>query len=269
MTTMNSNELSPPGADSATDFEVFLPEPDGDLQLDQDEEWCEVAIDGQRDRIRFHDYHRIYDIPGMYERLFYDMLECVSPQVVRELLATALKEQGFEPESLRVLDVGAGNGMVGEEVRALGAGTVIGVDIIEQAAAAAGRDRPGVYDQYLVADLTDLTPEQHDTLVAAQLNTMTTVAALGFGDIPPAAFAGAFNLIKTPGWLAFNIKDDFVGADDASGFSLLIRRMFAEGMIVPLAEKRYRHRLSVRGTPLNYIAYVARKTADIPADWLR
>jgi hypothetical protein len=25
----------------------------------------------------------------------------------------------------------------------------------------------------------------------------------------------------------------------------------------------------VRGTPLNYIAYVARKTADIPADWLR
>jgi hypothetical protein len=97
---------------------------------------------------------------------------------------------------------------------------------------------------------------------------MTTVAALGFGDIPPAAFAGAFNLIKTPGWLAFNIKDDFVGADDASGFSLLIRRMFAEGTIVPLAEKRYRHRLSVRGTPLNYIAYVARKTADIPADWL-
>ena len=53
---------------------------------------------------------------------------------------------------------------------------------------------------------------------------MTTVAALGFGDIPPAAFVGAFNLIETPGLLAFTIKDDFLGDDDPSGFSGLIQR---------------------------------------------
>jgi SAM-dependent methyltransferase len=268
MTVMKSNQVDLPAGTSSADFEVFLPELDGDLLLDQDEEWCEVLVGGRRDRIRFHDYHRIYDIPGMYERLFYDMLECVSPRLVRDLLAAALAEHAMQAEDLRVLDVGAGNGMVGEQIRTLGVGSVHGVDILREAAAATRRDRPGVYDDYLVADLTDLTVEQRDVLVGAELNTMTTVAALGFGDIPPAAFVGAFNLIETPGLLAFTIKDDFLGDDDPSGFSRLIQRMFTEQTIVPLAEKHYRHRLSVHGKPLDYIAFVARKTDDVPAAWV-
>jgi SAM-dependent methyltransferase len=269
MTIIRSNRFGLSNiAPSAMDFEVFLPELDGDQILDQDEEWCEVLVDGRRTRIRFHDYHRIYDIPGMYERLFYEMLECVSPRTVCDLLATVLAEHTTKAEDLRVLDVGAGNGMVGEEIRTLGVDTVHGVDILEEAAAAARRDRPDVYDDYLVADLTDLTLEQRDVLVSAKLNTMTTVAALGFGDIPPEAFVGAFNLIETPGLLAFTIKDDFLRDDDPSGFSLLIRRMFAEKTIVPQAEKHYRHRLSVHGKPLQYIAFVARKTGDVPTAWI-
>jgi predicted TPR repeat methyltransferase len=226
------------------------------------------VVDGKRVRIRFHDYHRIYDIPGMYERLFYDMLECTSPRVVRTLLERVLAEQAIAPGDLRVLDVGAGNGMVGEEIRALGPGTVHAVDILEEAANAAQRDRPGVYDDYLVADLLELTPEQRERLVAADLNTMTTVAALGFGDIPPAAFASAFNFVSSPGLLVFNIKEDFIAADDPSGFHRLVNRMFAERVIEPLAEKHYRHRLSVRGEPLHYVAFVARKLHDIPGSWV-
>lgn len=248
--------------------EVFLPDLEGDQQLDQDEEWCEALVDGQRLRVRFHDYHLIYEIPGLYERIFYDVLECSSPGVIRTLLSRVLAEQGMDPADLRVLDVGAGNGMVGEEIRALGAGTIHGIDIIEEASAAAVRDRPAVYDDYLVADLTDLTREQREALVADDLNTMTTVAALGFGDMPPEAFAVAFNLISTPGLLVFTIKEDFVAADDSSGFNRLIQRMFAEQVIVPLAEEHYRHRLSVRGEPLHYVAFVARKMSDIPDAWL-
>jgi len=30
----------------------------------------------------------------------------------------------------------------------------------------------------------------------------------------------------------------------------------------------YRHRLSVRGDPLYYIALIGRKTADLPLDWI-
>jgi len=247
-------------------MEIYLP--DIAPGVDQDEEWCEAVVGGERIRIRFHDYHRIYGIPGLYERLFYDKLECASPRVVRTLLSGVLDEQGVEPADLRVLDVGAGNGMVGEEIRALGAGAIHGVDIIEEAARAAERDRPEVYDDYVVADLTTLAPDQRGALAADNLNTMTTVAALGFGDIPPAAFSTAFNLIQTPGLLVFNIKEDFVAADDESGFNRLIKRMFAEKVIVPLAEEHYRHRLSVRGEPLYYVAFVARKLSDVPDSWV-
>ncbi len=184
------------------------------------------------------------------------------------LLAQVLGERGTEAAELRVLDVGAGNGIVGEELRELGAGTIFGVDIIEEAATAVRRDRPGVYDQYLVADLTDLAPDERDTLVQADLNTMTTVAALGFDDIPPQAFAAAYNLISTPGLAAFTIKEDFVTSRDVSGFSELIDRMFVEEVICPLSEQRYQHRLSVQGEPLYYVAFVAEKTGDIPQSWL-
>jgi predicted TPR repeat methyltransferase len=225
-------------------------------------------MDGKQVRIRFHDYRLIFGCPGLYEQLFHELLECTSPRVVRGLLSRALTEQGIDPAGLRVLDVGAGNGMVGEEIRALGAGTVHGVDIIEEAASAAARDRPDVYDGYLVADLTALTPVQRAELAAHRFNAMTTVAALGFGDIPPAAFTTAFNLVETSGLVAFTIKEDFVAEHDSTGFSRLIKRMFAEEVITLIADEHYRHRLSVRGEPLYYIAFVARKLRDIPAHWV-
>ncbi|OZM75723.1 methyltransferase domain-containing protein [Pseudonocardia sp. MH-G8] len=262
--TISSSHVSPVEK-RASRWQIFLPE---DLRLGQDEEWCDAVLDGKRIRIRFHDYHLIYEIPGLYEQLFYETLECVSPRMVRTLLARALAEQGIDPAELRVLDVGAGNGMVGEEIRALGAGRVHGIDILEEAAQAAARDRAGVYDGYLVADLTALDPGRREELAALEFNAMTTVAALGFGDIPPAAFAAAFNLVGDPGLIAFTIKEDFVGADDPSGFNRLIERMLAEDVITPLVHERYRHRLSVRGEPLYYVAFVARKLRDIPGHWV-
>jgi hypothetical protein len=89
--------------------------------------------------------------------------------------------------------------MVGEELRKLGVGAVYSVDIIPEAAHAPHRDRPGVYDGYLTADLTTLTPDQRATLVDADLNTMTVVSALGFAGVPLRAFAQAYNLISRAG----------------------------------------------------------------------
>ncbi|MGH3550183.1 MAG: class I SAM-dependent DNA methyltransferase [Pseudonocardiaceae bacterium] len=264
---MSPSEPTIPEISIRANFEVLLPDVGPDLG--QDEEWCEILVDGERRHIRFHDYHDIYDIPGLYERLFYDRLKCDSPRVIRRLLAQVLPKRGTQPGELRVLDVGAGNGMVGEELRELGASAVYGIDIIEEAATAAHRDRPGVYERYLVADLTDLGRDDRDTLAGANLNTMTTVAALGFDDMPPHAFAVAYNLISTPGLLAFNIKEDFVAQRDSSGFNRLICRMFDEDIIRPLAEKRYRHRLSMQGEPLYYVAFVAEKVSDLSSSWLR
>lgn len=249
------------------DLDIVLPDIEG---ADQDEEWCEVSVnDGRRRRIRFHDYHEIYEIPGLYERIFYDELRCESPQVVRELLEQALEDRGADPEGLRVLDLGAGNGMVAEELAELGAGTLVGIDIIEEAAEAAERDRPGLYDDYHVADLTSTPPDVSRALAEADLNCLASVAALGFGDIPPRAFAEACNFIANPGWVAFNIKEDFLEDEDPSGFNLLMQWMLEEGSFQRLTERRYRHRFSVAGDPLHYIAIIAEKRDDIPEEWVQ
>jgi hypothetical protein len=92
-----------------------------------------------------------------------------------------------------------------------------------------------------------------------------TVAALGFGDIPPAAFTAAYNLIEPGGLIVFNIKEDFIADGDGSGFSRLIRAAVHEGALEVKAQRRYRHRLSVAGRPLHYVAIVAEKHADLVA----
>lgn len=249
-------------------YRVFFPNGEGG-QLGQDEEWCEVELDGDRKRIRFHDYHEVYSIPGLYEQIFYDKLECASPSTVRSLLEDHLQKAGFDPAQLKVLDVGAGNGIVGEELAEMGARSIVGVDIIEEAAEAAERDRPGIYDDYYVVDLTDIPPRVHRELRDQGFNSLVSVASLGFGDIPPLAFAEAFNLVATPGWIAFNIKEDFLDDGDPTGFNQLIRRMLDEGTLEEQGQRKYRHRLSTSGEPLHYCAIVAQKSGDVPLEWVR
>ena len=246
-------------------FEITFPSRASDV--DQDEEWCTVRLNGDVRRLRFHDYHEVYSIPGLYEQLFYDELECRSPETVCGLLRAELAKAGANPSELRVFDVGAGNGMVGEELDRMGAGMLVGVDIIEEAAAATDRDRPGLYDDYFVLDLTDIPADTRAALEAKRFNCLTSVAALGFGDIPPRAFAEAYNLVSDGGWLAFTIKEDFLGDEDKTGFSQLIDMILDEGNLELCGERRYQHRLSVAREPLHYVAMAARKRSDVPLDW--
>ena len=135
-------------------LEIALPEPS--LAMEQDVEWCVVRVGDKWRRIRFHDYQDVYALPGLYERLFYDILQCDSPATVRRLVEKETRKGGTPAEDLRVLDLGAGNGMVGEEFANIGAKSIVGVDIIAAAAEATERDRPGVYDEYLVTDMANL-----------------------------------------------------------------------------------------------------------------
>jgi hypothetical protein len=94
------------------------------------------------------------------------------------------------------------------------------------------------------------------------------VAALGFGDIPPDAFATAFNLIATKGWVGVTIKEEFLESDNDSGFARLVKAMIDLNVIKVQAHHRYCHRLSITGGKLFYVAVVARKMRDIPASLL-
>ena len=98
---------------------------------------------------------------------------------------------------------------------------------------------------------------------------MVTVAALGFGDIPVKAFIEAFNLIKSEGWIAFNIKETFFDVEDKSGFSKMIRELVFSKYLDVYYIERYRHRLSIEGEPLYYYAIACRKNFDVPESFLQ
>ncbi|HEX2071293.1 MAG TPA: methyltransferase domain-containing protein [Thermoleophilaceae bacterium] len=245
-----------------SELEVRIPS-GAEAARDQDEEWCEVRHEGELRRVRFHDYAEVFSIPGLYERLFYEKLECDSPRTVCALLGDALNDGDISADELNVLDLGAGNGMVGEELVDLGADSIVGIDILEEAAAATERDRPGIYDDYKVLDLTEVSEDDHRDLREHDFNCLTTVAALGFGDIPPKAFTTAYDLVEEDGWVAFNIKEDFVDAGDSTGFSRLIRGGLEGGALELVADQRYRHRLAAGGEPIHYVAMVARKRGEL------
>ena len=191
---MNSTPQTANAADRCVrTTDIALPTPV--VSVSQDREWCVVDVGGQWKKIRFHDYDEIYTIPGLYEALFYDVLKCNSPKKIREMLQHCLNDAGVAPNDLQVLDLGAGNGMVGEELAGLGVRGVVGVDIIPAAADAARRDRGEFYDDYFVLDMTDLSSQDRALLSGFAFNCLTCVAALGFGDIPPAAFGNAYNLV--------------------------------------------------------------------------
>lgn len=233
--------------------------------LGQDEAFFLLKEDGRELEVRFHDYDQIYDRAGLYEQLFYQRLRCASPRKARDLLAKVLQDNRTELTELRVLDLGAGNGMVGELIDAA---RVVGVDISESARRACERDRPDAYDAYFVTDMSRLEGELAQQLKSWQLDCLTCIAALGFGDIPVRAFANAFNLIRQHGWVVFNIKETFLKESDQSGFSLLVKHLLVSDTLQVHHLERYRHRISIDGRALFYYVLVGQKESDIPDEVL-
>ena len=234
----------------------------------QDEAYFYLQGSGSQRKIRFHDYDEIYQVQGLYEQIFYDRLKCTSPSKVASILEAAIKQSQDNFTELRVLDLGAGNGMMGEELKKRGVSRLIGIDIIQEAYEATNRDRPGLYDAYYVEDFTRLDKDKKEDIASWQCDCMVTVAALGFGDIPTKVFVEAFNIIKAEGWVGFNIKETFLDKSDETGFSTMIRELiFSEYLDIYYIE-RYRHRLSIEGEPLYYFAIAGRKNADVSPEFI-
>ena len=82
--------------------------------LNQNEEFFYlIEPDDNKRQIFFHDCAEIYKIKGLYERLFYDRLKCNSPSKVAEALRYVVSQTRENFTELRVLDLGAGNGIMG------------------------------------------------------------------------------------------------------------------------------------------------------------
>ena len=114
-------------------YRIQLPQTSAS-NLSQDEAYFYVyTSDKEKIKLRFHDYDKIYDMPGLYEQIFYDRLKCVSPVKVAEILKSAINQTNEYFTELRVLDLGAGNGLMGEAFKKYGVARLVGVDIIPEA----------------------------------------------------------------------------------------------------------------------------------------
>jgi len=236
--------------------------PNEPFTLGQDEAFFTLLEEDENKKIRFHDYHLIYSRKGLYEQLFYERLKCTSPQKISKSLYNVVNEFTGSFTSLRVLDLGAGNGMMGNELFKLGVARIIGLDVIPEASGACERDYPGIYDSYYILDLNDKKSDIED-LKSWELNCMSTIAAIGFDDIPPFTFLRAFNLIQDNGWIAFNIKDSFFENEEISNFSVMVKKILIQNYLEVYLIEKYRHRISIDGLPLYYYSIIGKKKCSI------
>ena len=109
-------------------------------ELEQDEVFFYLVEEKEKRRVRLHDYDVLYQKPGLYEQVVYERLKCQSPKKVSELLKYTVGQSKERVTELRVLDLGVGNGMMGEELKKVGVSRLVGVDIIPEAEQATNRD---------------------------------------------------------------------------------------------------------------------------------
>lgn len=213
--------------------------------------------DGRTDRLRLHEYERIYAVPGLYEEIVQRRLACETPARIAALLAWAAHELDWEPAEVRVLDVGAGNGVSGEALTRAGLRPVAAVDLRPAARAAAQRDRPGLYDVYLAADLLALPAGAAKAIRAREPNALAVAGAIGTGHLPPAALSAAMDLLVPDALVAYAVE---AGSSDpdVDGVRTLEADLRAAGRLHDEHRERYRHRLTTTGGERWWEAVVAR-----------
>jgi hypothetical protein len=214
--------------------------------------------DGTTDAFRLHEYDRVYAVPGLYEEVVQERLESASARILAQRLVACAAGTGVAAGDLAVFDLGAGNGVSGEELRARGVGALVASDCSPAARDAARRDRPGLYAAYLVGDTDDL-PQARDVVREHRLNALVCAGALGLGHISAESFHRLWCAFGPGSWFSVSLHEDLAepGGSDFGDYLAGFEAREDGGEIV--ISERFRHRLTMAGEPITYVAVVARK----------
>jgi hypothetical protein len=213
--------------------------------------------DGRVQELRLHDYDQLYALPGVYEQIVSGRLECRSPQQLATMLAETVDALGSDRESMRVIDIAAGNGISGEALAAVGLRPVLGSDIVPAARAAALRDRPGLYADYLTLDLLHLSDHERAQIAALNATILCCVAPVGEGAVPPGALGAVAALLADDALVAY-LHDVDLGQPDPVTPQLWRDHLRAGAQAEELIRRRYVHRRTVSGAPYEMEAVVWR-----------
>jgi hypothetical protein len=187
------------------------------------------------------------------------------------ILVKCWNSRGHYP-NLRILDAGAGNGIVGAELKSQFESNIsllIGTDILVAARSAALRDRPKVYDDYILANLIDPSIEEDAAIRSYRdFDIAVVCAALGpaSDDMPIEALLGSLRYVKKGGLVAVTVNEYWVKNDHptegAWGMFLQIVEQGEntkwEGMSM-IKKERYKHRVNVQGHWIWYLGIVFEK----------
>ena len=223
-----------------------------------EEHFVVLHEDGRREQMRLHEYGRVYAVPGLYEEVVQHRLECASPSELAQGLAAAAEAAQDPLGELGVFDVGAGNGVVGEELRARGVGgPLVGLDTVPEAATAAERDRPGQYAEYLVAPLSEVDVpalvERHG------LRCLAAAGALGSGHISPGLFDRTWSAFPSGSWLAATVSEEALSQPGEELGDYVDSLRAGDGDTRIVEERTFRHRLRMSGEPIDYRLLIAQR----------
>lgn len=240
------------------------PSPDYEVDLhtgaggDQPAESLTVRFpDGREQRMRLHQYDRVYAIPGLYEEVVQRRLECLSPVTLADALVEGASRSGLSPPDLRVFDLAAGNGVTGEELAGRGVREIVASDNIVEARDGAARDRPGLYSTYVVGDIDD-TPELRELVRSRSLNALVCAGALGLGHITAASFARLWSEFPSGSVFAASVEES-LAEPGGSDFGDYLAELEAAPDATVLRRERFRHRLLMGGGAAHYVAVVVRR----------
>ncbi len=238
-------------------YAIRLPDGSG---LSQGEEYFFLNINGNERLVRLHDYQTIYQFPLLYETVLYDILGCQTPSKICDILNGVLNRSLVTRRQLHMLEIGAGSGIFAEYLRdRVGITDVSGLDIYEIARIAAERDRPGVYKNYYVADLTDLSPGLLRELVAQKFNCVGVASATGWGNhIPVEGFEQAFSLLVPGGLFIFHVKPNDPDIE-CTELNRWIMSKIESGRLELMHKELSFHRNDIEGKPIYYDIIVGTK----------
>jgi hypothetical protein len=210
-----------------------------------------VAL-GDHDIVHLHDYTRIYAVPGLYEHVVQEQLQCRSPQVAAEGFLRAVARSNLGQSSITAVDVGAGTGLVGELLLRGGVTRVVGVDALPAARTACMRDRPGVYTNYLIGDLASGDSDLCTALREHGVGGLVSAGAFGGTHAPPAALLSALAILPPGAPVALTIDERWMDASDPDGFGFEVERLVDRGELEVAERTRFRHRVTTTGEPIFY-----------------
>jgi len=208
--------------------------------------------------MRLHEYDRVYAIPGLYEEVVQNRLECLSPDTLADAIVGAAQRDGVAPADLRVFDLAAGNGVTGERLAARGVTKLVGSDNASEARDAALRDRPELYSDYVVGDIDDAESGLADLVRSHELNGLVCAGALGLGHITAASFARLWEHFPAGSWFTASLLES-LAEPGGSDFGDYLAELDAGDEAELLTPERFRHRLLMNGDAVHYVAVAVRK----------